>query len=183
MADPAFSLLPHAVIVSREWFSSPSQPLNRVPSAMIATSSNRYSLFGGVLRTTLELPELHLAPHLAPETWTLAVHDDVSRPPGSFEWSADEDLAGGISVKLERRRDGVSRLTYSDTGTFDISSDGARIDWYRSPDAPEDLARTDILGRVISVAMQSSGVLMLHASAVSINGEVAGFLAPKFFGK
>ena len=150
---------------------------------MIATTDNRYSLFGGVLRTSLELPELHPVMLGADENWTLTVHDDVPAPSTAFPWSADEELAGGISIRLERAPDGVSRLTYSDTGTFDISRDGTRIDWYRAPNANGDLARTDILGRVISLAMQSSRVLMLHASAVWMNGEVAGFLAPKFYGK
>jgi hypothetical protein len=92
-------------------------------------------------------------------------------------------------VNLERRQGGAYRLTYSDTGTFNVSVDGSVIDWYRAPHAREDLARTDILGRVLALASRASGiatansVLMLHASAVKLNGKVAGFLAPKFFGK
>jgi hypothetical protein len=150
---------------------------------MIAISGNHYRLFGGVLNTSIELPELHPATSRDAVTWTLVVHDGVEVPKGSFALTADEDLAGGISVRLERDPGGTSRLTYSDTGTFDISADGARIDWYRADGASAENARTDILGRVISIATQSTGVLMLHASAVSLNGEVAGFLAPKFYGK
>ena len=156
--------------------------LDQTISEMIATGTKRYSLFGGILRTTLVLPELHPAPETVQEDWTLTVYDDIA-PSVKFEWSADEMLAGNITVRLERASDGRCRLTYSDTGTFDISGDGAHIVWYRASGAPEDLARTDILGRVISLAMQSNGVLMLHASAVSTNNEVIGFLAPKFFGK
>jgi len=150
---------------------------------MIAAAGKKYSLFGGVLRTSLDLPELHLAPEFAEVTWTLVVHPGAFPPANAFTWSAGEDLAGGVSVKLERRSNGASRLTYSDTGTFDVSADGTQIDWYRAADAPEELARTDILGRVLSIAVHSSGVLMLHASGVALGGEVAGFLAPKFFGK
>ena len=76
---------------------------------MIATTDNRYSLFGGVLRTSLELPELHPVMLGADENWTLTVHDDVPAPSTAFPWSADEELAGGISIRLERAPDGVSR--------------------------------------------------------------------------
>jgi hypothetical protein len=126
---------------------------------------------------------LHPAPERAEVTWTLAVHDVERAPEAPFSWAADEDLAGGAKVRLERRTDGTSRLTYSDTGTFDVTANGERIDWYRSPDAPYELARTDILGRVLSIAAHAKGMLMLHASGVEVGGEVAGFLAPKFFGK
>jgi len=156
---------------------------------MIVGTAKCYSVFGGVLRTTLRLPELHESPADRDVTWTLRVNEAVEAPPVNALSTVREELAGAVSVSLESLGDGGYRLTYSDTGTFDVSPDGAVIDWYRAPQAREDLARTDILGRVLALAARASGiardsgVLMLHASAVMLRGEVAGFLAPKFFGK
>jgi hypothetical protein len=151
-------------------------------------SANSYSVFGGVLRTTLDLPELHAASAESASTWTLNVHDSGA-PVATILSMVREELQGGVSVNLERLEGGAYRLTYSDTGTFNVSVNGSVIDWYRAPQAREDLARTDILGRVLALAARASGiatsngVLMLHASAVMLSGKVVGFLAPKFFGK
>ena len=156
---------------------------------MSVSTANSYSVFGGVLRTTLTIPELHAADEEAPVSWTLNVHESVDAPAATVLSTVREDMQGGVSVDLFQLSSGAFRLTYSDTGTFDVSVDGSVIDWYRAPQAREDLARTDILGRVLALAARASGiakasgVLMLHASAVMMNGKVAGFLAPKFFGK
>jgi len=156
---------------------------------MSVVATNSYSVFGGVLRTTFTIPELHPASEESPVTWTLNLHDSVTAPAATPVSTVREELQGDVSVTLEQLRGGGYRLTYSDTGAFDVSVDGSVIDWYRAPQAREDLARTDILGRVLALAArasgiaQASGVLMLHASAVMLDGKVAGFLAPKFFGK
>ena len=142
-----------------------------------------YRVFGGVLRTPLNLPELHLADEDAAASWVLSVRPESELPAFRESATSREELAGGVSVSLSRGRGGEVRMTYSDTGTFVISRDGSRIVWYRPERAPEDLARTDILGRVLAMAGHVAGMMMLHASGVSIDGRAVGFLAPKFFGK
>lgn len=150
---------------------------------MGATAYREYRVFGGVLRTTLLLPELHESPDTSSPTWTLEVHEGGAAPGLDALRVASEEVAGDVTITLHRTVGGASRLSYSDTGAFDVSSDGATIDWYRLPSAPDDLARTDILGRVLALAAHASGTVMLHASGVAIGDRVIGFLAPKFFGK
>lgn len=150
---------------------------------MSSRDENVYCVFGGVLRSSVELPELHMAPAHLPEAWNLVVRDGEPQPSTEFELTSSEALAGGVSVQLHSRRNGDYRMSYSDTGTFDISDNGRCIEWYRPTDVRDDLARTDILGRVLALAAHSQQLLTLHASAVSLDEGVVGFLAPKFYGK
>jgi hypothetical protein len=46
-----------------------------------------------------------------------------------------------------------------------------------------ELARVDILGRVLSLAAYEQGLFALHGSAVALSGGAIGFLAPKGSGK
>lgn len=145
--------------------------------------ANRYSLFGGVLGTDLDVPELHDAPAGAPPTWALRLHRDRSAPSLSQPILAIDEIPVAAHVALQCSPDGMVRLAYSDTGTFDVSHDGSRIDWYCPSRVDESLARTDLLGRVMAVAAHRSGILTLHASAVAIDDRIVGFMAPKFHGK
>ena len=149
---------------------------------MSAVTPRRYKVFGGVLLTTLEMPELHQAPDDEQDTWSLTLRD-CDAPKEELSLAGSEEVAGGVSISLFHAADGASRLTYSDTGTFRISRCGHAIDWYVPDNVREDLARMDVLGRVLSVAAHADGLLMLHASAVAWDEAAVGFLAPKFFGK
>lgn len=142
----------------------------------------RFSVFGGVLEAPLDFPELHPAPAGAVATWAIRVVDGGA-PPTALPISAREQLPADASVQFRRGEDGCSRLEYSDTGTFELSASGREITWYRPAEVREDYARTDILGRVLALAAQRTGLLMLHASAVQAETGAIGFVAPKFFGK
>ncbi len=139
-----------------------------------------YNIFGGSFRSGLVFPELTPVPGL-PARWLLDISShtrDISNatPVGR------EEVEKGIAVTLAQHADGF-RLVFDDTGTFDISVDGSRIEWTPPPEPDLAAARKDILGRVFAVCLHQQGVLALHGSAVELSGSAVAFLAPKFHGK
>jgi hypothetical protein len=142
-----------------------------------------YLVFGGALRSDLELPEAIRAPAAEPR-WILRT---VSVPPPCavlwrvgahvFEQDGDEKQ----EVHLFRTETGY-RLSYPDTGSYDIAG-GGEIAWCPAPDAPLELVRADILGPVLALALHAEGIFCLHASAVAVDCGAVAFLGPKFHGK
>lgn len=144
------------------------------------TRTRDYAIFGGCLRSELEFPELRPIDG-APPAWTLRV--DRGAPPADAETLlGSDDIPGGPVIRLLSTTRGF-RLSYTDTGTFDITDGGRAITWFPGIDGSEDLARMDVMSRVLSTSLHAAGALSLHASAVAIGGGGVGFLAPKFYGK
>lgn len=140
-------------------------------------------MFGGVLETVLDIPDLHPVGGVGARTWCLQVRREEDGRPVEWPVVGTDVIPGAGAVTLRQDSSGVLRLEYTDTGVFEISSDGSQVTWYRPRDVDEGLARTDILGRVMALAAQAQGIITLHASAVSLGGSVIGFMAPKYFGK
>jgi hypothetical protein len=140
-----------------------------------------YEIFGGCLRSDLPLHELREIGGVQPN-WTFRIAEE--RPPmgGGGAELLGEDVTGVGTVHLYRSPAGF-RVEYNDTGTYDVSPDGREIVWYRVPDADMDLVHTDVMGRVLAVALHASGVFCLHGSAVAVGESCAAFLAPKRHGK
>ncbi len=139
-----------------------------------------YQLFGGILRSEVDFPELsplrsdsacwHLSKSALPE---------AAAPPVVLGREAVEH---DVEVTLARYPGGL-RLTFDDTGVFDISEDGRAIMWH-PPEAPDlNAVRKDVLGRVMAIALGQEGIVPLHGSAVDLGGVAIAFLAPKFHGK
>lgn len=139
-----------------------------------------YTTFAGCLSSNqLLFPELPLSDVQVPK-WSLR----VSQEPSSGELG---ELLGAwpdpsCKIELCRLRTGF-RLHHSCTGEFDISADGAELVWYPRPETTPEMARNDVLGRVMAVALHAAGGLTLHGSAVAIEERVVAFLAPKHHGK
>lgn len=138
-----------------------------------------YRIFGGSLQSDVELPEL--PPDTTPHPrWVLSrvpqLSETASVPLGH------EEVDTGVQVALASTPAGL-RLTFDDTGRFDISEDGSRIAWQPPPTPDMEAVRKDILGRVFAVALDQGGVIALHGSAVAIDDTAVAFLAPKFHGK
>jgi hypothetical protein len=137
-------------------------------------------VFGGVLRSELAFPELPAASsHTA--DWSLVVR----RHPDPLVGAAplgEEALIEGVTARLARDASRF-RLTFEDTGTFDVSLDGAELTWYPADGASEELARLDVIGRVLALAEHAAGAHCLHASSVVLDGRAVAFIAPKGFGK
>jgi hypothetical protein len=141
-----------------------------------------YELFGGVLRSPIEFPELGTLD--APATWELDVSDATPPPLGATAPIGDDSVYGDVKVRAYRSP-GAHHLIYDDTGRFDVVG-GSRITWFPGSAGGERLAeaaRADIIGRVLALALHQQGILCLHASAVSVGGQAVAMLAPKMHGK
>lgn len=139
-----------------------------------------YEVFGGTLRSELQIAELPVARGDAAD-WTLRVVEGQSQAPEG-ELLGIDTVYGETRVRGFRRSDGLG-LVFDDTGRFDVSADGSVITWHRPPDVVVESAQADITSRVLALALHAGGVFTLHASAVSINGAGVAFLAPKLHGK
>jgi len=137
-----------------------------------------YAAFGGLLQSQIPLPELQEA-NGAPPDWTVRKGDLRST---EARLLGEEPVDDGIRVQCYRIPDGI-RLTFDDTGTFDITQHGTDICWTPGDDADDVLVRADLLGSVFAVALHLHGLLCLHGSAVTLDGSAIGFLAPKGTGK
>jgi hypothetical protein len=142
-----------------------------------------YAVFGGVLRSEMEFPELPPSDVGRPD-WTFEVRQGA--PPFPAAFALGERQIGAEKYSLWRTPSGL-RLEYSHAGWYDVSSDGTRITWYRGAGARPELVRWVLLGSAMALALEARGCLCLHGSAVSFfreGGESAvAFLAPKHHGK
>lgn len=139
-----------------------------------------YEVFGGTLRSELEIAELPVAAAVTPD-WTLRVVDGPATA-DTGELLGSDTVFGETRVRGYRKTDGYV-LAFDDTGRFDISANGSVITWYRPTDAEPESAQADVTSRVLSLALHASGIFTLHASAVSVAGTGLAFLAPKHHGK
>ncbi len=140
-----------------------------------------YHLFGDVLASELQFPELPAADE-APSRWRLTC-STVAPPADLLGHLGVEPVTEGVRVALSGSPTRF-RLRYDDTGTFEITDRGRTITWY-GPDDRADAhdVRTDVLGRVMAVALHAEDVPTLHGSGVSLGGTGIAFLAPKLHGK
>lgn len=141
---------------------------------------HRYAVFGGVLESDLEFPELVGVDSADTPRWVMRVAD--SAPPTLDVVALGERQLGQENYSLSRTPAGF-RLQYSHAGVFDLARDGGVIVWYRRPDAIEELVRSIVLGPALALSLELSGLLCLHGSAVAIGSEAIIFLAPKHHGK
>lgn len=148
-----------------------------------------YRVLGGVLHSELDFPELVAAPSGGAVRWSLstgtAAPPALTLPPPL----GSDDVRGAGDVQLFQHADGF-RLTYPDTGTYDVVDRGSRIIWFPPAQRPYpddrflEAVRIDVLGRVLAVALHAAGTESLHGSAVVFgNGGAVAFVAPKFHGK
>lgn len=140
----------------------------------------RFSAFGGVLAADLEFPELLLLDVSAEPHWVMRISENA--PPVVEVSALGERRVGLESYSLSRTPTGF-RLEYSHAGVFDLSEDGTEIVWYRRADAIEELVRSIILGPVLALSLELSGLFCLHGSAVAIGHQAIVFLGPKHHGK
>lgn len=137
-----------------------------------------HAVFGGCLRSDIDLPELPATTCLQPD-WTFRRANGPLPPSQHLGEDAVDDV---IRVQCGRLPDGF-RLHFDDTGTFDIAAGGRDITWTPGASAPLELVRADLLAGVFSAALHLQGLLCLHASAVALGGTAIGFLAAKGGGK
>jgi hypothetical protein len=142
---------------------------------------NSYLVFGGVLRTELEFPELEFASR-GDADWTLTMSAAPAPDVPLGDPLGEDKVDQGVMVRSYATPAGF-RLVYDDTGVFDVTSGGREIRWYRADGADLEAGRLDVLGRVLALALHASGWLSLHGSAVALADGAIAFLAPKGNGK
>jgi len=142
---------------------------------------NSYQVFGGVLRSELEFPELDQATRGEPD-WTLTVTTSPAPDVPPSDPLGEDKVDQGVMVRSYATPSGF-RLVYDDTGVFDVTAGGREVRWYRPESADLEAGRLDVLGRVLALALHASGWLSLHGSAVALGEGAVAFLAPKGSGK
>jgi hypothetical protein len=140
-----------------------------------------YQVFGGVLRSELEFPELDIATSDDPD-WTLTISSERAAVVHDAPLLGEAIVDKGVLVHAYRVPSGY-RLVYDDTGVFDVSEDGRAITWHNPGGVDPEAARLDVLGRVLALALHASGWLSLHGSGVALDAGAVAFLAPKGNGK
>jgi hypothetical protein len=144
------------------------------------TGRRRYRVFGAVLDSDLEFPELFAVDTSEGPTWTLRVAEYAPPP---VEMIALGERQVGIEAYTLARTPTGYRLEYSHAGIFDVSADGHEITWYRRVDAILELVRSIVIGPAIALSLELAGLLCLHGSAVAIGDDAVVFLGPKHHGK
>jgi len=132
-----------------------------------------YTAYGLVVHSAFELPEL---------TAIDGEYSDVVIQRGHIE--SVPEAAGGTDSPRAQSSSGRYRITYDSYGTF-LAEDGTRV---LVDPLSEDVIGTKAVRRILrnlllGMVLHQRGRLVLHASAVSINGGAAIFLGPKGTGK
>ena len=141
----------------------------------------RYQVFGGCLDSALAFPSLPPAIETVPTSWRLLLRNAPAPDVATSELRSvqlSDDLAVRIATAGRRLR-----VSFTDTGDYELSADTRTITWYRSPDADLTNARIDVLGTLLTLALHLRGQLTLHGSAVATEDGVIAFLAPSGYGK
>lgn len=140
-----------------------------------------YSVFGGVLRSELELPELNGSANGSVD-WELRVSTVPAAADAGLELVGSEPVTRDIEARLFRHAQRL-RLVFDDTGTFELDPTGRHIVWYAVDGVRIEAVRMDVLGRVLPLALHLRDTFTLHGSAVAIGAGATAFIAPKYHGK
>lgn len=130
-----------------------------------------YQAYGLSIHSDLELPELIVSRRNSDPA-------DVTIRSGSVEHPSDvphDDMC-------LRNFPGEAILYWPDIGTFQIN-EGREIIIDRKPEVSDSALRLYVLGSGFGVLLHQRGYLVLHASAVAINGVAVAFLGDKGWGK
>ncbi|RWH72094.1 MAG: serine kinase [Mesorhizobium sp.] len=143
------------------------------PEPQMAAASERvrhfYKAYGLVIGSEVALPELEPT---APATPDLEIAVGRVDFPGRSSGDAS-------SFRFEPTR---QYLSWQAVGTFMISS-ANRIDVDPAPGIEDPLLAFPLLGPVMALALHQRGLLVLHASAIAVDGKSVIFMGDKGAGK
>jgi len=121
-----------------------------------------YFAYGLRIQSDISLPELE---PIREDSCDVSITVMEGNPP------VDSGLGGDLEV-----------LAWDEVGTFLVSG-GTTVRAYLHEDVDDELARLPILGPVLGTILHQRGHIVLHASAVSIDGGVVAFIGHKGYGK
>ena len=84
--------------------------------------------------------------------------------PSDTEWLTFADADNGLL------------LTFVPHSQFWVSCDGRSVRVYDTPDTPVETTRHLLLNQVLPLVLSRRGRVVLHASAISWNGQVSAFI-------
>jgi hypothetical protein len=128
-----------------------------------------YLAYGLGIRSEFALPELTEA----------EVGPDVVLRCKTLNWNTSNEPDPDDWVWLSRSR---ARLFWPGAGQVEVR-DGKEIVVDVAPGAEDSVLRLFLLGPVFSILLQQRGLLVLHASAVSVGGAAVAFLGASGWGK
>jgi hypothetical protein len=132
---------------------------------------HHYTAYGLCIASDTTLPELlmatgHADGNVCIRAGRVDLPPDLKPSSGALRWARPTDAC----------------LSYDGAGHYQISN-GREIVIDRAPDADEQLVRLYLLGPALAILLHQRQLLVLHASAVSVNGQVSVFAATKGEGK
>ena len=133
---------------------------------------HRYVAYGLSIRSTLPLPELRLSPPFHGEA-------DLTIAPLSEAPVLPETERPGLLVG--RTEDAIV-LHWPYFGTYVVRA-GRRIEYAPAPGLSESAVRVPLLGVCMGVLLHQRGLLILHASAVTVGSGAVVFVGEKGSGK
>jgi hypothetical protein len=146
------------------------------------TALYQYKAYGLSIDSDIQLPEL----------LPLEPQGNRDLPPGGESERRHVSIRLGpvdrssapppLGATVHWARPGDVCLVYPDVGVYHVVG-GNRITVHLNPDANERALRLYLLGPVLGILLHQRNLLVIHASAVSVDGHVAVFAADKGEGK
>ena len=134
---------------------------------------HHYSAFNLGIRSSLLLPEL-------PKIISAELKKDITIQVEPVENSiSNNNFDPEYSYSITKTK---ARLHFPQIGTF-IMENGREMTIFPLPNIEERLIRLPLLGAALAILLYQRGKFVLHASAVSIDGEVVIFVGNKGHGK
>jgi len=150
-------------------------------SATRVKNPARYRLCGKVVKSDLRLPSLPMAGGGRPSVVIRRQREEAVPRDGGHPIYELVDSAGTLVYRLTRG-DGEYLWWYPNVGRFAISADGGLIRWVARDDSLPDVTAV-VAGPILGFALQLQGQVNLHGSAVVIDEQAVGLLAPSGGGK
>lgn len=129
-----------------------------------------HAIFDRCIESTIPIPELHEVADGIP-SWRFRREctppSDLRDATMRHRW---QDAGGSTTFRYASNREGEGRLTFPEIGDYLIAPDGTRITAHASSAIPDSIVRQILIDQVLPRTVAQAGNIVLHASAVAING-------------
>lgn len=141
-----------------------------------------YRILGAIIGSAIPLPEVEAAPGEIPQIRFEELPAGALAALPAQMTPIRSEPAGAPFLHVLRLASGYL-LRFADMADFEVSSEGDRIRCRPVPALPPETMRHLLLDQVIPRALSLRGRLVLHASAVAVEGVAIAFLGPTGQGK